>query len=495
MFERSSGILLHVTSLPGPYGIGSMGREARQFVDFLQQAGQRYWQILPLVPTGLGNSPYMSTSSAAGNPLLLDLEGLAELGLLTREELSAARRDTPDRVDFSALIPERLALLRLACSRADDDLRAKAEAFAAEQGDWLPDYALFTALHGHFGAPLQQWPDPALLRRTPRALDRYGRELREEVSLQLLLQYLFFTQWQGLKQYANERGISIIGDLPIYVSADSADVWAHPELFRLSAGRVPRFVAGVPADAFSATGQRWGNPLYDWRYHEKTGFAWWCGRVRQALSFYDVLRIDHFRGFDTYWEISAGEETALNGRWRRGPGMKLLGALAREVPQARLIAEDLGDLNESARKLVADSGLPGMRVLADAFHDTWGASSFLPHNCPPNAVAYTSTHDTPTFVQWLFELAPEDQRQFAMDYLRLREDEGWGWGAVAGAWATPCSLAIAPLQDVLGLGGDARMNFPGTMNGENWSWRVRAEALNGQVARRLRHITRTYRRI
>ncbi len=494
MFERTSGILLHIASLPGPYGIGSLGQNARQFVDFLEAAGQRYWQILPLVPVGLGNSPYMSTSSAAGNPLLIDLDALGELGLLTREELNAVRVEDPDRVDYDFLNETRPALLRKAFDRAGDELRQAAQEFAKEQADWLPDYALFTALHSHFDAPLQEWPDKSLIRRTKKSVEQYTELLKEEVEFHIFLQYLFHSQWTGLKTYANQKGVFIIGDLPIYVSVDSADVWTHPELFRLGAGRVPKFVSGVPADAFSATGQRWGNPLYDWAYHEKTGFDWWCGRIRHCLAFYDVIRIDHFRGFDTYWEIPAEEETALVGKWKRGPGMKLIEAFREKVPEAEFIAEDLGELNDTARQFIKDSGLPGMRVMVDAFHDTWGESSFLPHNCPPDAVAYTGTHDTPTFVQWLMEQAPEDQKQFAMDYLRLRVEEGLGWGVISGAWATPCRLAVAPFQDVLGLGGDARMNTPGTVGDHNWSWRVRSEALNPDVSSRLRQITQTYRR-
>ena len=495
MFDRSSGILLHITSLPGPYGIGSLGGGARQFIDFLAQSGQRYWQILPLVPTGLGNSPYMSTSSFAGNPLLLDLEELRNLGLLTQEELDGVRVEDPDHVDYDKVWATRPALLRKAYEQADQDLKAKAAAFAQEQADWLPDYALFTALHDHFGLPLQEWPDAGLIHRTKTALSKAEQEHREAVDYQIFLQYLFYRQWTALKEYAGEKKVSIIGDLPIYVSVDSADVWAHPELFQVDRDRVPKFVAGVPADAFTTTGQRWGNPLYDWKYHEKTGFTWWCDRIRHCLTFYDVIRIDHFRGFDTYWEILASEETALNGQWRQGPGMKLIEAFRTQVPEAQFIAEDLGDLNDSARQFVADSGLPGMRVMVDAFHDTWGESSFLPHNCPPHSVAYTGTHDTPTFVQWLMEQALEDQRQFAFDYLRLRMEEGLGWGVISGAWATPSRLAIAPMQDVLGLGGDARMNTPGTMGSHNWAWRVRAEALNPDVSGRLRHITQTYRRL
>lgn len=495
MFPRSSGILLHVTSLPSPYGIGSMGAPARSFVDFLQQAGQSYWQILPLVPTGKGNSPYMSPSSAAGNPWLIDLEQLAEQGLLTREELESAACPNPDRVDFDALAKTRLPLLKKAFGRRTAAQAAAAEDFAAAHADWLPDYALFMACHEHFDRPLCDWPDKALVRRKKSALDKYRKLLEKEAAFHIFLQYLFFTQWQALKRYANERGIQIIGDIPFYVSGDSVDVWVRPELFQVDPDCRAKLVAGVPPDLFTDEGQFWGNPLYNWRAHAAEGYRWWCGRVRQSMAFYDVIRIDHFRGFDSYWEIPSSAKSAKEGRWRPGPGQALLDAVRAQVPEAEFIAEDLGDLTPSALAFIQNSGLPGMRVLVDAFNDLGGGSSFLPYRCVPEAVIYTGTHDTPTFVEWLFALASEEQRQFAIDYLRLREEEGFGWGAVAGAWGSVCNLAMAPLQDVLGLGGDGRMNLPGSVGEHNWSWRVRQEALNGGVAQKLRHLTWLYGRL
>jgi 4-alpha-glucanotransferase len=471
-----------------------MGQEAFHFIDFLHDAGQRYWQILPLVPTGLGNSPYMSPSVFAGNPLLIDLDLLVAQGLLTQGEVDTARVADPDQVDFARVTRTHPVLLELAYQRATPELIAKATAFAEEQADWLPDYALFMAAKEHFGnKDLPQWPDKALLRRTPAAMERYEKLLKDRIHFHGFCQYLFFQQWNAVHAYAKEKGVLIIGDLPIYVSGNSADVWAHPEYFQVDQDLNPTAIAGVPADAFSETGQRWGNPLYQWENHEKDGFAWWCRRIRKNLAFYDVMRFDHFRGFDTYWAIDPTCENALIGQWHKGPGMKLINTLREKVPDADFIAEDLGILSPSAVKLVEDSGLPGMRVLVDAF-DPSGTSSFLPHACPVNAVMYTGTHDTDTFVHWLVSAAPE-QRDFATRYLRLREDEGLGWGAVCGAWGSPCLLAIAPFQDILGLQGDARMNTPGTSGSHNWGWRVRRAAINGEVAWRLRMITETYGRL
>lgn len=492
MQARASGILLPVFSLPGPYGIGTLGNSARQFINFLSDARQKFWQILPLVPPGGGDSPYMSASSFAGNPLLLDLDLLQEEGLLTREELDSARWNNPDRIDYGWLHQSRMPLFRKAWERGRDRYAPLLDKFLADEADWLPDYALFLALRAHFGGKeLADWPDEARLRQ-PEAMARYRSELAEECRYQAFLQLLFFRQWTAIKAYANSKGISIIGDMPIYVSPDSAEVWSEPELFQLKEDMRPSAVAGVPPDAFTELGQHWGNPLYDWDYHKKTGFAWWKRRGAQMARLYDVVRIDHFRAFHTYWSIPAGAADARPGHWEKGPGFDLLDAL-KSVSGLALIAEDLGALEADALEFINQSGLPGMKVLVFAF-DPVGESAYLPHNCPRDAVIYTGTHDTPTFVQWLFEQASPGERDYAFGYLRLREDEGFGWGAVCGAWMSPCRLAIAPLQDLLGLGGDARINTPGTMGPHNWSWRVRAEALNPSVSGKLAKITRTYRR-
>lgn len=491
MKGRSSGILLPIFSLPSPYGVGSLGKGARLFIDFLAQSRQHVWQILPLVPPGSGDSPYMSPSAFAGSPWFLDLEDLAGRGLLTADELAGARFSDPDRVDYGWLRRTRLPLLRAAWQR-DGDSAARA-AFLAEQADWLPDYALFAALHDHFGLPVSQWPHEDIRRREPAAMERYRAQLAGEIDFHVFLQHHFFRQWKALKAYANGKGISIMGDLPIYVSGDSAEVWAQPELFQLDDALLPSAVAGVPPDAFSDVGQHWGNPLYDWDGHREALEDWWVRRMRHARLLYDTVRIDHFRGFHTYWSIPAGAKAALEGHWEQGPGQALLDRFARDVPGLELVAEDLGNLDDQVRAFIAQSGLPGMKILVYAF-DPVGESAYLPHNCPRDAVIYTGTHDTPTFVQWLFDEAGPAERDYASDYLRLRPEEGFGWGAICGAWASPCALSMAPFQDVLGLGADARVNFPGTTGPLNWSWRVRAEGLNADVAGKLGKITRTYRR-
>ena len=480
MNGRSSGILLPVFSLPGPYGVGSLGKGARAFVDFLVQAGQHYWQILPLVPPGDADSPYMSPSSFAGNPYFIDLDALAEEGLLTPDELASSRRDTPDRVDYAFLRKTRLPLLRRAYARGGDAWAAHTSDFV-KAAPWAGDYARFAALRAQLDAPPSRWPSPA------------PEPDGDEMGFHLFLQTIFFRQWFALRQYANARGVSIIGDLPIYVSDDSAEFWARPELFQVDGHGSPSAVAGVPPDAFSATGQHWGNPLYDWTGHREEVFSWWTERMAWAAELYDVVRIDHFRAFHTYWSIPAGDTVALNGHWEPGPGMELIERIQAAVPTLNIIAEDLGDLDADALSFLQHSGLPGMKVLVYAF-DSQGESAYLPHNCPTDSVAYTGTHDTPTFVQWLFDEASPADRDFAADYLRLRADEGFGWGGVAGAWSTASRLAIAPMQDVLGLGADARTNTPGTTGPHNWSWRVREAAFNGDVAAKLRHITHTYRR-
>lgn len=474
--QRSSGILLAVSSLPGPYGIGTLGSQARHFVDFLSDAGQHYWQILPLVPTGEGASPYMSPSAFAGNPWLIDPDELAAQGLLTTQELCQAKLDSPDRVDYEFLARTRLPLLYQAFRRSLNHPDHQ----EGPHLPWLEEYARFAALHDQFQLPYWEWPDPC------------PEPEREAVAFHTFLQHTFYRQWLSLKEYANEKGVRIIGDVPIYLSPDSAELFGRPELFQLDPKGRPSAVAGVPPDAFTDQGQLWGNPLYDWKGNREGVFAFWKERIAWCAQIYDAVRIDHFRAFHTYWSVPVEAKTAREGHWEPGPGMELLDVLKKTAPHLELIAEDLGDLDMEALKFVRNSGIPGMKVMVFAF-DPNGESAYLPHNCTPDSVVYTGTHDTPTFVQWLTE-ADAESAMFARRYLRLREDEGLGWGVISGAWASASRLAIAPMQDVLGLGVDARMNTPGTMGPHNWSWRVRTEAFNPYVSGKLREITHTYRR-
>lgn len=489
---RASGVLMHLTSLSSPHGIGTMGKEARAFADFLAAGGQRYWQLLPLGPTGYGDSPYQSFSTFAGNPYLIDLDFLAEEGLLTEPEYAGEDwGEDPQRVDFGLLYRKRYPVLKKAVRRLLERKEPEYETFLAENAHWLPDYALFMALKdAGGGAPWWQWPEE-LRRREPRALARTGEELREETDFWQGVQYLFFRQWQKLKEYVNGRGIGLIGDLPIYVALDSADVWAGPELFQLDRELVPTEVAGCPPDAFAADGQLWGNPLFDWERMEADGYAWWIGRIAHQLRLYDMLRIDHFRGFESYYAIPFGEETARNGRWRPGPGMKLFRAVEAALGQKDIIAEDLGYLTPEVRQMLAESGFPGMKVLQFAF-DSREESDYLPHNYDKNCVVYVGTHDNDTALGWLDTVSPEDRR-YAMDYLKLTGAEGYHWGLMRGAWASAARLAVVTAQDLLGLGSGARMNTPSTLGG-NWQWRAMPGVFTEELAQRLRRETGIYRR-
>lgn len=495
MPKRESGIVMPITSLPGPHGIGTIGEPARKFIDFMVLSGQRYWQVLPLSPTGYGDSPYQSCSANAGNPYMIDLEELINEGLLERCEVDTVNfGDDIDLVDYGQMYLTRMPVLRKAYERGCPPFKDEFDAFKRENAHWLPDYALYMACKEGFGMiGLKDWPDKRLIERNPASVAEAAQKYAVEIEFHEFVQFLFFSQWRKLREYATENGILIFGDMPIYVSEDSVEVWTHPELFLLSEPAKPSLVAGVPPDLYSETGQLWGNPIYDWAYHEKTGYRWWIGRMKHAASLFDVIRIDHFRGFHNYWVIKAGEETALSGEWRVGPGLKFVELMKKALPDDSLIAEDLGDLDDSVREFFKATGLPGMRVLVYAF-DPDDDSEYMPHNMPVGSVAYTSTHDSPAFMDWLNGEATPEQRQFAWDYLRLREDEGLNWCAVKTVWGSPSYLAMAPFGDILGLAGDGRINIPSTLGGRNWRWRVRGEALNEEVAELLRDISITYRR-
>ncbi len=490
---RTSGVLMHLSSLPSPWGIGTMGRAARDFADFLSAGGQSYWQILPIGPTSYGDSPYQSFSTFAGNPYFIDLDELAEEGLLEREEYEPLDWGAdPKQVDYGLLYEKRYPILRRAVERLLASPPEDYPLFLAENDTWIPDYALFMALKdAHGGCPWWDWEEP-LRRREIGALAQVRGELAGSVAFWQGVQYLFFHQWRALKEYANRQGIFFVGDLPIYVAGDSADVWARPEQFQLGEDLRPVEVAGCPPDGFSAEGQLWGNPLFDWEKMEQDGYTWWIERIWRQRGFYDVLRIDHFRGFDAYYAIPYGEETAKNGRWRPGPGMKLFRAVEAALGRQDIIAEDLGFLTDSVRQLLKDSGFPGMKVLEFAF-DSREESDYLPHNYGRHCVAYVGTHDNDTALGWMNTAAQPD-REFAVDYLKLTQAEGYHWGLMRGAWASAADLAVVQAQDLLGLGSEGRMNVPSTL-GDNWKWRALPGDFSPELARHLRHETEVYRRL
>lgn len=489
--QRQSGILLHPTSLPGPGGIGSFGPEARHFVDFLRDAGQSLWQILPLGPTGYGNSPYSCYSAFAGNPLLIDLRQIIAEGDLLQEEVS----DTPstERVDFPTVTGRKLALLRRAAERffaADDRSRKKEFWHFCDATFWLHDYALFTALKEHFkGKGWNRWPAP-LAKRDAAVCGEFSHLLGHVIGIQKYLQWQFFRQWRGLKHYANERGIRIVGDAPIFVAYDSSDVWCNQQLFRLDSTGKPLVVAGVPPDYFSKTGQRWGNPLYDWDRLAADGYGWWVARLRSDLGLYDLVRIDHFRGFEACWEIPAAEKTAVKGGWAKGPGEALFYAFRDAIGDLPLIAEDLGVITPEVESLRDRFALPGMKILQFAF-DSGADNPYLPHNYSRSSVVYSGTHDNDTTRGWFNSLADKHQQRVC-GYLRC--DAGnVVWEMIRAAFASVSRFAIIPAQDLLELDSRARMNVPGAAEG-NWEWRLPERGLTGAHAERLSALTTLYNR-
>lgn len=484
-FPRCSGVLLHPTSLPGPYGIGEIGGEARAFVDFLAGADQSLWQILPLGPTGFGDSPYQCFSSFGANPLLISLEDLVADGLLVRAELERRPNFPAGNVAYGDAIPWRRAMLEHAAERFggghDATLRAGFEAFHADNAGWLDDFTLFMALKdSHNGAPWYEWEEP-LVRRDPGALAVARDLLADRVRTHALHQFLFFRQWSALRRHAHERGVRIIGDVPIFVAMDSADAWANPDLFFFDDARRPTVVAGVPPDYFSETGQRWGNPLYRWDAMARDGFAWWIARLRAQFAQCDIVRLDHFIGFTRYWEIPADEQTAVRGRWLPGPGAALFEAVERAFGKVPIIAEDLGVVTTEVEALRDRFEFPGMKIVPLAFEGD-ATHPFLPHNFARNCVAYTSTHDSGTARGWL-DRADERARRTALAYLGS-SPERFAHDLIRWVWASVADTAIVQAQDILGLGDDARMNFPGRPGG-NWSWRLPPGTLDPNDAERL----------
>ncbi len=492
--QRAGGVLLHPTSLPGPQGIGDLGPEAHAWVDWLAACGCRLWQVLPLGPTGYADSPYQSYSAFAGNPLLISLHLLAEEGLLREEELQPAPDLPGESVDYSRVRDYKQPRLALAAERffagSAPHLKQAYEAFRHEQAHWLEDYALFMALkEPQRGAAWVEW-DPALARRDADALRKSMASLVSRMDDHRFQQFIFFRQWRHLREHAAERGMRIIGDVPIFVAHDSADVWAHPELLKLDERGYPAVVAGVPPDYFSSTGQRWGNPVYRWEAHRQQGYAWWIARMRSALAAVDLVRLDHFRGFEAAWEIPAAAPTAEEGEWAPGPGGPFFEALRAALGELPLIAEDLGIITPAVEALRDGFELPGMKVLQFAFGG--GADNpYLPHNYPHRCAVYTGTHDNDTTRGW-FESAPQAERSFCLRYLGSTP-QAVVWDMIRAAWSSVASLALAPMQDLLGLGSEARMNLPGRIEG-NWRWRMRREALSEELAGAMRELHGLYGR-
>ncbi|MGE0683962.1 MAG: 4-alpha-glucanotransferase [Candidatus Binatia bacterium] len=502
-FVRSSGVLLHITSLPGRYGVGDLGAEAYRFVDFLVQGKQSLWQVLPLGPTNGGNlySPYVALSAFAGNPLFISLEALVEDGLLFESELHAVPSLPEGRVDYDAARAGKLALLRTMVDRFHSDApaswRTEFADFCDQQRWWLDDYALFMALRTRFqDASWHTWT-PHLVRREAAALRTWGKRLEADIYYHKLLQLFFFTQWERLKAYANERGVKIVGDIPIYVGFDSAEVWAHPELFDLHPDtRTPRCVAGVPPDYFSETGQRWGNPLYRWRDEHgqlvQPVYDWWMRRFRLTFELVDIVRVDHFRGFEAYWAVPAEEETAEKGQWLPGPGATLFSTIQTALGELPVIAEDLGLITPEVEALRLQLGFPGMKVLQFAFGED-AQNPYLPHNyTDPRCVVYTCTHDNDTTLSWFQSVSPE-RRDHVLRYLARANESEISWDILRLAWSSVAMFAIAPLQDVFNLGSEGRMNIPGQSQG-NWQWRYLPDALNPDLSARLAELTTLYGR-
>ena len=495
MGKRAAGILMPISSLPSDYGIGCFSKSAYEFVDWLKEAGQTYWQILPLGPTSYGDSPYQSFSTFAGNPYFIDLDTLVEEGVLDKKDCEKVNwGKKPDEVDYEKIYKGRYPLLRKAYENSDISKNLDYQKFVAENSWWLSDYALFMAVKDRFeGVEWTKWAEDIRLRWN-NAMDYYREELYFDIEFQQYMQFKFYEQWMKLKKYANEKGIQIIGDIPIYVAMDSADTWAHPELFQLDEENVPVAVAGCPPDGFSATGQLWGNPLYKWDYHKYTNYDWWIKRIERSVKLYDVVRIDHFRGFDEYYSIPYGDKTAINGTWEKGPGMELFKYVKDALGEVDIIAEDLGFLTDSVKKLLDDTGYPGMKILQFAF-DSREDSDYLPHNYNRNCVVYTGTHDNNTIYGWYKEINKEDKRM-SINYMnnKYTRDNAIHWDFICLAMRSVADTCIIPVQDYLGLGKEARINVPSTL-GTNWTWRMSKKGFSKKMVKKIKMLTKLYGRM
>ena len=489
---RASGILMPIFSLPSPYGIGTLGKEARDFIDFLKDSGQTYWQILPIGPTGYGDSPYQSFSAFAGNPYFIDLRILTDEGLLNKSDYEGVDfGDSSVAVDYGKLYKNRLNVLKIAFNNfKNNNLPVDYVSFIEDNAYWLDDYAIFMVIKQFVSISLDTFPKELKMRDT-KALNAIHEQYRDEIMFQKVMQYWFFNQFKNMKAYANQNGIKIIGDMPIYVSRDSADVWANPNEFLLDSELNPVEIAGVPPDAFSKEGQLWGNPIYDWKAQKNSGFSWWCRRLEHSFKCFDLVRIDHFRGFDEYYSVKKGATNAVKGEWKKGPGINLFKALKENCSKTDIIAEDLGFMTDSVVKLLEKTGYPGMSVLQFAFSPD-EESEYLPHNVKKNSVVYIGTHDNDTAIGWLKSLDTASF-EFCKNYLRLNEKEGYNWGMIKAVLASSANTCIITMQDILGLPSEARINTPSKAYG-NWTWRIEGNCINKWLSGIILENTKLYKR-
>ena len=493
MTKRSSGVLMHITSLPGEFGIGTFGKSAYHFVDFLEETKQTYWQILPLTTTSYGDSPYQSFSAVAGNLNLIDFSLLKEDGLLEESDyVNVNFGENPEKVDYALLFEARRPILEKAVANTskNNEVLAEIEKFEAENSSWLADYAEYMAIKESFGYKSFIHWDEDIKKGEQAAREKYRTELQDSIRYYTVTQYFFFKQWLALKEYANEKGIKIIGDMPIYVSADSVEMWTMPELFKVDENNEPLYVAGCPADDFSPTGQLWGNPIYDWEKHKEQGFSWWIYRVQESFKIYDVLRIDHFKGFSDFWQIDKDAENAVNGTWEAGPGIELFQKIKEQLGDLPIVAENLGFIDAKAEKLLDDSGYPGMKILQFAFPGEDNLDR--PHHYTQNSVAYTGTHDNDVVNGW-YEKLSESERELVSEYLNRRDDETITEAMIRGIYSSVSDYAIVTMQDLLDKDATSRMNVPSTVGG-NWEWRMLAEDLTEERKEFLRNITVRYSR-